>query len=310
MKLLSCNSNKELAKNVASKLNINLLKADVKRFADHEIFVEISENVRGEDVFILQSTSYPANDHIMELLIVIDALRRASAKRITAVMPYFGYARQDRKVAPRTPISAKLVANLITCAGADRILTLDLHAGQIQGFFDIPVDNLYAAPLFAKHITDNFVNGNLVIVSPDVGGLVRARNIADRINADLAIVDKKRSKPGESKVMNIIGSVADKNCLIVDDMVDSGGTLCNAAEALIEQGAKSVSAYITHGVLSQNAQQKIANSKLRKLIITNSIQPDLATLSTKNIEIIDIADLLATSINNIWQEKSLSTLFN
>ena len=310
MKLLACNSNKQLASKIASHLNISLVLAEVKKFADHEIFVEIAENVRGQDVFILQSTSYPANDHLMELLIVIDALRRASAKTITAVMPYFGYARQDRKVAPRTPISAKLIANLITSAGADRVLTLDLHAGQIQGFFDIPVDNLYASPLFIEHILKNFQISDLTIVSPDVGGLVRARNIASKISADLAIVDKKRAKPGESEVMNIIGNVANKNCIIVDDMVDSGGTLCNAAAALINQGAKSVSAYITHGVLSQNAWQKIANSQLKKLVITNSINPTNHTLATQNIEIIDISCLLATAINNIVCEKSLSALFN
>jgi len=310
MKLLACNSNKQLALKIASHLNISLVLAEVKKFADHEIFVEIAENVRGQDVFILQSTSYPANDHLMELLIVIDALRRASAKTITAVMPYFGYARQDRKVAPRTPISAKLIANLITSAGADRVLTLDLHAGQIQGFFDIPVDNLYASPLFIEHILKNFQVSDLTIVSPDVGGLVRARNIASKISADLAIVDKKRAKPGESEVMNIIGNVANKNCIIVDDMVDSGGTLCNAAAALINQGAKSVSAYITHGVLSQNAWQKIANSQLKKLVITNSINPTNHTLATQNIEIIDISCLLATAINNIVCEKSLSALFN
>ena len=310
MKLLACNSNKQLASKIASHLNISLVLAEVKKFADHEIFVEIAENVRGQDVFILQSTSYPANDHLMELLIVIDALRRASAKTITAVMPYFGYARQDRKVAPRTPISAKLIANLITSAGADRVLTLDLHAGQIQGFFDIPVDNLYASPLFIEHILKNFQVSDLTIVSPDVGGLVRARNIASKISADLAIVDKKRAKPGESEVMNIIGNVANKNCIIVDDIVDSGGTLCNAAAALINQGAKSVSAYITHGVLSQNAWQKIANSQLKKLVITNSINPTSNTLNTQNIEIIDISCLLATAINNIVCEKSLSALFN
>jgi len=310
MKLLACNSNKQLASQIASHLKIDLVLAEVKKFADHEIFVEIAENVRGQDVFILQSTSYPANDHLMELLIAIDALRRASAKRITAVMPYFGYARQDRKVAPRTPISAKLIANLITSAGADRVLTLDLHAGQIQGFFDIPVDNLYASPLFIDHILQNFDVNNLTIVSPDVGGLVRARNVASKISADLAIVDKKRVKPGESEVMNIIGNVANKNCIIVDDMVDSGGTLCNAASALINQGAKTVSAYITHGVLSQNAWQKIANSQLQKLIITNSINPTAQTLTASNIEIIDISFLLATAINNIACEKSLSALFN
>lgn len=310
MKLLACNSNKILAQEIAKYLSIKLVDAEVKRFADNEIFVEIKENVRGEDIFVIQSTSYPANDHIMELLIAIDALRRASAKRITAVIPYFGYARQDRKVAPRTPISAKLVANLLTSAGVDRVLTLDLHAGQIQGFFDIPVDNLYGAPVFVNDIKENFNSENLVIVSPDVGGLVRARAIAKKINADLAIVDKRRQVAGVSEVMNIIGEVENRDCIIVDDMVDSGGTLCNAGEAILERGAKSVCAYITHGVLSGKAYEKIANSKLKNLVITNSIQPTLQTLSVKNIRIINIANLLGQAINNIAQEKSVSTLFD
>jgi len=309
MKLLTCNSNKILANKIADYIGIELLKADVKRFADNEIFVEVQENVRGEDIFVIQSTSYPANDHLMELLIAIDALRRASAKRITAVIPYFGYARQDRKVAPRTPISAKLVANLITSAGADRVLTLDLHAGQIQGFFDIPVDNLYASPVFIRDIKENFPTNNLVIVSPDVGGLVRARGIASKINAELAIVDKRRPVAGVSEVMNIIGDVEGRNCIIVDDMVDSGGTLCNAGEALIQKGANSVSAYVTHGVLSNKAFQKIANSKFKNLVITNSIQPTQEVLSTKNIRIIDISSLLGEAIKNISDEKSVSTLF-
>ena len=310
MKLISCNSNVSLAKDIAKHLQINLVDAEVKRFADHEIFVEIKENVRGEDIFVLQSTSRPANDHIMELLITIDALRRASARRITAVIPYFGYARQDRKVAARTPISAKVVSNLIVSAGADRVLTLDLHAGQIQGFFDIPVDNLYAAPVFCKHIKENFSTHDLTIVSPDVGGLVRARVVASKIGTELAIVDKRREKAGVSEVMNIIGDVVGKNCIIIDDIVDSGGTLCNAAEALIKQGAKSVSAYITHGVLSNNAQEKIAKSKLQNLVITNSIEPISATSQTSNIKIINIADLIAEAIRNISQEKSVSSLFN
>jgi ribose-phosphate pyrophosphokinase len=275
-----------------------------------EVFAEIKENVRGEDIFVLQSTSFPANDNIMELLVVIDALRRASAKRITAVMPYFGYARQDRKVAPRTPISAKLVANLITSAGADRVLTMDLHAGQIQGFFDIPLDNLYAAPVFVRDIKQNFELENLVVVSPDVGGLVRARAIAGKIGADLAIVDKRRPRAGVSEVMNIIGEVEGKNCIIVDDMIDSGGTLCNAAEALLVKGAKSVSAYITHGVLSGKAPERIANSKLKTLVITDSIQPSEETLSVKNIKIINISNLLGEAIRNISLEKSVSTLFD
>lgn len=310
MKLLAGNSNKSLAQQIAKCLNTTLINAEVKKFADHEIFVEVKENVRGEDIFVLQSTSYPANDNLMELLIAIDALRRASAKRITAVMPYFGYARQDRKVAPRTPISSKLVANLITSAGADRVLTIDLHAGQIQGFFDIPVDNLYSAPVFIRDIKSNFNLRDLVIVSPDVGGLVRARAIASKIGAELAIVDKRRPRAGVSEVMNIIGDVEGKNCIAIDDMVDSGGTLCNAAEALIAKGAISVSAYITHGVLSGSACDRIANSKLKNLVITNSIEAQAATLATKNIRVIDIAPLLGEAISNISQEKSLSILFD
>lgn len=310
MKLLACNSNRLLSQEIAKHLGLTLIDAEVKKFADMEIFVEIKENVRGEDIFVLQSTSYPANDNIMELLIAIDALRRASAKRITAVIPYFGYARQDRKAAPRTPISAKLVANLITSAGADRVLTVDLHAGQIQGFFDIPLDNLYAAPVFVRHIKENFDLKNLVVVSPDVGGLVRARAIASKIGAELAIVDKRRPKAGVSEVMNIIGEVEGKNCIIVDDMVDSGGTLCNAADALISKGATSVSAYITHGVLSGKAGERIANSQLKNLVITNSIEASAATLAAKNIKIINIADLVGEAISNISQEKSVSTLFD
>ncbi|MBM3579806.1 MAG: ribose-phosphate pyrophosphokinase [Alphaproteobacteria bacterium] len=310
MKLLPCNSNPSLARDIANHLGLQLVDAEIKRFADMEVFVEIKENVRGEDIFVLQSTSFPANDNIMELLITIDALRRASAKRITAVIPYFGYARQDRKAAPRTPISAKLVANLITSAGADRVLTIDLHAGQIQGFFDIPLDNLYAAPVFVRDIKKDFDLKNLVVVSPDVGGLVRARAIASKIGAELAIVDKRRPRAGVSEVMNIIGEVDSKNCIIVDDMVDSGGTLCNAAEALLVKGAASVSAYITHGILSGKASERIANSKLKNLVITNSIEPSAATLSTKNIKIINIADLLGEAIRNISQEKSVSTLFD
>jgi ribose-phosphate pyrophosphokinase len=310
MKLLACNSNPALSQEIANHLGLKLIDAEVKKFADHEVFVEIKENVRGEDIFVVQSTSYPANDNIMELLISIDALRRASAKRITAVIPYFGYARQDRKVAPRTPISAKLIANIITSAGADRVLTLDLHAGQIQGFFDIPLDNLYAAPVFIRHIKQNFDLNNLVVVSPDVGGLVRARAIASKIGAELAIVDKRRPRAGVSEVMNIIGDVDGKNCIIVDDMVDSGGTLCNAADALLGKGAKSVSAYITHGVLSGKAADRIANSKLQNLVITNSIEPSKETLATSNIKIINIADLIGEAIRNISQEKSVSTLFD
>jgi len=310
MKLLACNSNPFLSQEIAKYLGLTLIDAEVKKFADKEVFVEIKENVRGEDIFVVQSTSYPANDNIMELLIAIDALRRASAKRITAVIPYFGYARQDRKAAPRTPISAKLVANLITSAGADRVLTIDLHAAQIQGFFDIPLDNLYAAPVFVRHIKQNFDLANVVVVSPDVGGLVRARAIAGKIGAELAIVDKRRPRAGVSEVMNIIGEVEGKNCVIVDDMVDSGGTLCNAAKALIDKGALSVSAYITHGVLSGNAAQKIADSVLKNLVITNSIEASAETVATKNIKIINIADLIGEAIRNISQEKSVSTLFD
>jgi ribose-phosphate pyrophosphokinase len=310
MKLLACNSNPILSEEIANYLGLKLVNAEVKKFADHEIFVEIKENVRGEDIFVVQSTSYPANDNIMELLIAIDALRRASAKRITAVIPYFGYARQDRKAAPRTPISAKLVANLLTSSGADRVLTIDLHAGQIQGFFDIPLDNLYAAPVFIRDIKQNFDLKNLVVVSPDVGGLVRARAIASKIGAELAIVDKRRQKAGISEVMNIIGDIEGKNCIIVDDIVDSGGTLCNAADALLAKGSKSVSAYITHGVLSGKAAQRIQDSKLKNLVITNSIEPSEETLLAKNIKIINIAELLGEAIRNISQEKSVSTLFD
>ncbi|MBL6665247.1 MAG: ribose-phosphate pyrophosphokinase [Rickettsiales bacterium] len=310
MKLLACNANPNLSKLIAKNLGLKLINADVKKFSDKEVFVEINENVRGEDIFVIQSTSFPANDNLMELLTSIDALRRASAKRITAVIPYFGYARQDRKTASRTPITAKLVANIITTAGADRVLTIDLHAGQIQGFFDIPLDNLYAAPVFVKDIKENFNLEDLVIVSPDVGGLVRARAIASKTGSELAIVDKRRPKAGVSEVMNIIGEVEGKNCVIIDDMIDSGGTLCNAAAAIMDKGAKSVSAYITHGILSGLAHDKITNSKLKKLVITNSIEPTSQTLEAKNIKIIDISDLLAKAIYNISQETSVSTLFD
>ena len=311
MKVISCNSNLSLAKNIAKYLGVELVKADIKRFADNEVFVEVQENVRGEDVFVIQSTSFPANDNMMELLITIDTLRRASAKRITAVIPYFGYARQDRKVGPRTPISAKLVANIITISGADRVLTLDLHAGQIQGFFDIPLDNLFAAPVFSRDIKENFEDSeNTVIVSPDVGGLVRARIIAKKINAELAIVDKRRQKAGVSEVMNIIGEVSGKDCIIIDDMIDSGGTLCNAADALIAKGAKSVSAYITHGVLSGQAFERIANSKLKNLVITDSIEQKEKAKGIKNIRIIETAPLIGEAIRSIAQERSVSSLFD
>ncbi|KFB09491.1 ribose-phosphate pyrophosphokinase [Nitratireductor basaltis] len=310
MKLFSGNSNRVLAESVARYLNIPLGNATVKRFADEEIFVEIQENVRGEDVFVLQSTAYPANDHLMELLIMIDAFRRSSARRITAVLPYFGYARQDRRTSGRTPISAKLVANLITRAGADRVLTLDLHAGQIQGFFDIPTDNLFAVPVMARDVKAHYNLENVMVVSPDVGGVVRARSLAKRIDAPLAIVDKRRDRPGESEVMNVIGDVRGKDCLLIDDIVDSGGTLCNAAEALLNNGATSVTAYITHGVLSGAACDRICNSKLKELVITDSIQAPPTVQNTKNIRVITIADLIGEAISRTASEESVSSLFN
>ena len=310
MKIVAGNSNRVLAQAIAGYLDLELAQCAVRRFADQEIFVEIQENVRGEDVFVVQSTSFPANDNLMELLIIIDALRRASARRITAVLPYFGYARQDRKSAARTPISAKLVANLITEAGADRVLTIDLHAGQIQGFFDIPTDNLYAAPVFTRDIKERYEPNNVMVVSPDVGGVVRARAIAKRIDAPLAIVDKRRERPGESEVMNIIGSVEGRHCLLVDDIVDSGGTLCNAADALIAVGAVSVTAYITHGVLSGGAVARITASKLRELVITDSIETTSAMQAAHNIRVVSIAPLLGEAISRTALEKSVSSLFD
>ncbi len=310
MKVFAGNSNRHLADAICSYLNVPVGKASVRRFADQEIFVEIQENVRGEDVFVIQSTSFPTNDHLMELLIMIDAFRRSSAKRITAVLPYFGYARQDRKAGPRTPISAKLVANLITEAGADRVLTLDLHAGQIQGFFDIPTDNLYAIPILARDVKEHYDLNNVMVVSPDVGGVVRARSLAKRLDCQLAIVDKRRERAGESEVMNVIGDVTGKDCLLVDDIVDSGGTLCNAAEALLAKGATSVTAYITHGVLSGGAVTRIANSKLRELVITDSIQPTTAVQSAHNIRVITTANLLGEAINRTAMEESVSSLFD
>lgn len=310
MKLVAGNSNRPLAESIAAHLNLPLAKATVRRFADMEVFVEILENVRGEDVFVVQSTSFPANDHLMELLIVIDALRRASARRITAVMPYFGYARQDRKPGPRTPISAKLVANLITRAGADRVLTVDLHAGQIQGFFDIPLDHLFAAPVLARDIKEQRDCANVTVVSPDVGGVVRARSMAKRIDAPLAIIDKRRERAGESEVMNIIGEVSGRECIMVDDIVDSGGTLCNAAEALLKAGATSVTAYITHGVLSGGAVARIAASKLRELVIIDSIMPSEAIRVSRNIRVLTVAPLMAEAIARISQEASVSSLFD
>ncbi len=309
MKIISGNSNKPLAEAICSYLHMPLTKAVVRRFNDMEVFVEIQENVRGQDMFIVQSTSFPANDHLMELLIVSDALRRSSAKRITAVIPYFGYARQDRKPGPRTPISAKLVANLITHAGADRVLTLDLHAGQIQGFFDIPTDNLFAGPVFVRDIKQHGDVGNTVVVSPDVGGVVRARALAKRLDCPLAIVDKRRERAGESEVMNIIGEVKGKSCVLIDDIVDSGGTLCNAAEALLEQGARDVSAYITHGVLSGGAVARITSSKLKQLVITDSIQPTEAVRVARNIRVISIASLIGEAIGRTSREESVSSLF-
>jgi ribose-phosphate pyrophosphokinase len=310
MKIMAGNSNLPLARAIAGYLELPLTDAAVRRFADEEIFVEIHENVRGEDVFLVQSTSFPANDHLMELLICIDALKRASAKRITAVVPYFGYARQDRKPGPRTPISAKLVANLITEAGADRVLTLDLHAGQIQGFFDIPTDNLYAVPILSRDVKEHYDLNNVMVVSPDVGGVVRARSLAKRLDCLLAIVDKRRDRPGESEVMNVIGDVRGKDCILIDDIVDSGGTLCNAAEALLKNGATSVTAYITHGVLSGGAVTRISSSKLKELVITDSIQPTTAVLSAPNIRVVSTDALLGEAISRTAQEQSVSSLFN
>jgi len=307
--IVAGNSNHPLAEAVAAYLKISLIKGQVKRFADMEVFVEIQENVRGQDMFVLQSTSFPANDNLMELLILIDALKRSSARRITAVIPYYGYARQDRKPGPRTPISAKLVANLIERAGANRVLTLDLHAGQIQGFFDIPTDNLFAAPVIVRDIQERMSTSNLIVVSPDVGGVVRARALAKRIGVPIAICDKRREKPGESEVMNVIGDVRGKACILIDDIVDSGGTLCNAAEALLKNGATEVSAYITHGVLSGGAVSRIQNSILKSLVITDSIQPSAAVLTAKNIRVLSIAPLLGEAIWRTSQEESVSSLF-
>ena len=310
MKILSCNSNLPLADSISKELNLKLVNAEVKRFSDMEVFVEVKENVRGEDMFVIQSTSYPANDNLMELLVTLDALRRASAKRITAVIPYFGYARQDRKSGPRTPISAKLVANLITSAGADRVLTMDLHAGQIQGFFDIPTDNLFAAPVFVKDIKDRYSGVPTIVVSPDVGGVLRARAIARRINAGLAIIDKRREKPGASEVMNIIGDVSKHHCILVDDIVDSGGTLCNAAQALVSAGAISVDAYVTHGVLSGSAVSRVLNSPLQNLVTTDSIQATEPIKLASNIRQISIATILGEAIRRVHTESSVSSLFD
>ncbi len=315
MRIIAGNSNRPLAEAVSAYLQSPLTAANIRRFADMEVFVEILENVRGEDVFVVQSTSFPANDNLMELLVTIDALRRGSARRVTAVLPYFGYARQDRKTGPRTPISAKLVANLITGAGANRVLTLDLHAGQIQGFFDIPLDNLYAAPVFDEDIkaglpARGLTSDDLVIVSPDVGGVVRARTIASRLDCDLAIIDKRRERAGVSEVMNIIGDVEDRHCILIDDIVDSAGTLCNAAVALKNKGARSVAAYVTHGVLSGNAVARVAASPLEELVTTDSILATEAVRVSHNIRQLTIAALLGEAMNRISEERSVSSLFN
>ncbi len=310
MKIVAGNSNRPLAESIAAYCDSPLTNATIRRFSDQEVFVEIQENVRGEDMFLIQSTSFPANDNLMELLVTLDALRRASAKRVTAVIPYFGYARQDRKPGPRTPISAKLVANLITSAGADRVLTLDLHAGQIQGFFDIPVDNLISAPVMENDIREGSPRDDLIVVSPDVGGVVRARAIAKRIDADLAIVDKRRERAGVSEVMNIIGDVRERRCVLVDDIIDSAGTVCNAANALQEAGATSVVAYVTHGVLSGGAVTRVASSSLEQLVITDSIQATQSVGQAQNIRVLSIATLIAEAVRRISEESSVSSLFN
>ena len=310
MKILACNSNRTLAEAVGNYLDLPLTKANIRRFADQEVFVEILENVRGEDMFVLQSTSFPANDHLMELLVSIDALRRSSARRITAVLPYYGYARQDRKSGPRTPISAKLVANLITQAGADRVVTIDLHAGQIQGFFDIPLDNLFTAPAFVKDMRERFDGADLVMVSPDVGGVLRARAIAKRLEADLAIIDKRRERAGVSEVMNIIGDVKGRTCVLIDDIVDSAGTLCNAAQALMDEGAKEVWAYVVHGVLSGGAVQRVTASPLKELVLTDTIMATDAIKAAANIRQVPIAPLLGEAVKRISEDRSVSSLFD
>lgn len=313
MKILSGTSNRSLADSIAGYLNADLCDASVKRFADQEIFAEIHENVRGEDIFLIQSTSFPANDNLMELLVMMDAAMRGSASRITAVVPYFGYARQDRKTSPRSPISAKLVANLMVRAGANRVLTLDLHATQIQGFFDVPTDNMFAGPLFGNDLQTNYVKGgadDLMVVSPDVGGVVRARAVAKRINADLAIIDKRRERAGVSEVMNIIGDVKDKRCILVDDIVDSAGTLCNAAQAIMDAGATSVSAYCTHGVLTGKAIERVTTSPMKELVITNTIEATDAVKEAHNIRQLDVAPLLGEAIRRIANNSSVSSLFD
>jgi ribose-phosphate pyrophosphokinase len=310
MKILTCNSNRPLAEAISAYLGLPLTRASVRRFSDMEVFVEINENVRGEDVFVIQSTSYPANDHLMELLVTLDALKRASARRITAVIPYYGYARQDRKSSSRSPISAKLVANLITAAGADRVLTLDLHAAQIQGFFDIPVDNLFASPVLVKDVREQHAGPELVIVSPDVGGVVRARDIARRVDADLAIIDKRRERAGVSEVMNIIGEIDGRRAILVDDIVDSAGTLCNAAEALMDSGAEGVYAYVTHGVLSGGAVARVTASPIKEMVMTDSIVATEAVRVSHNVRQLTIAPLMAEAILRISEERSVSSLFN
>lgn len=310
MKIITGNSHPDLARRVCERLSVPLAKTTIRRFKDEEVFVEIHESVRGEDVFVIQSTSHPANDHLMELLITLDALKRGSARRVTACIPYFGYARQDRKSGPRTPISAKLVANLLATAGAHRVLTLDLHAGQIQGFFDIPVDNLFVTPLFSPDIMTRFPNKIPLIISPDVGGVVRARSLAKRLGADLAIIDKRREKPGVSEVMNIIGDVKGKTCLLVDDIVDSAGTLCSAAHALIEAGATAVYGYVTHGVLSGKALEHIEKSPLKSLVLTESIQPTALVSQSSQIRLLPLDTLLAEAIKRIHKEESVSSLFD
>lgn len=309
MKIIAGNSNLPLSEAISEFLKVPLTKASIKRFSDMEIFVEILENVRGEDCFVIQSTSYPCNDNLMELLITIDALRRGSARRITAVMPYFGYARQDRKTGGRTPITAKLVANLITSAGADRVLTMDLHAGQIQGFFDIPTDNLIASPTMTVDMKQHFDSDNLVMVSPDVGGVVRARSIAKRMNADLAIIDKRREKAGVSEVMNVIGNVQGKECILIDDIVDSAGTLCNAATALKENGAKSVHAYVVHGVLSGGAVARVTDSEMESLVITDSITATEAVRASASVKQLSVASVIGEAMLRIAEERSVSALF-
>ncbi len=309
MKLIAGPANRPLCEAISAYLNIPLTQANIKRFSDNEIFVEIMENIRGEDCFFIQPTSFPANDHLMELLIAIDALKRGSARRITAVIPYFGYARQDRKTGGRTPISAKLVANIITAAGADRVLTLELHAGQIQGFFDIPVDNLIAAPVFIPHIQNQFKGEDVCVVSPDVGGVVRARALAKRLGAELAIIDKRREKAGESEVMNVIGEVDGRVCVLVDDIVDSGGTLCNAAQALMDKGAKEVHAYVVHGVLSGKAVERIEASPMKSMVITDSIEATETVLGSKKIVPLSVAALIGEAAKRINEERSISALF-